>query len=597
MTEYYELIAGLLIAFVSCVITMRCRPSNTQKWFMLTAISTLGYMLSELFVLHSDSTAIFMLGKAFKFSSLLWMNVSILFGLYEVCDVTIGRKLKNILFGLIFLLTALCLSIVWHKACYSSVELIPIEGAPGLFRDEPVEEWLYYVLNVYNFLLLAFIIFYMLVKILRKKGRKMRIIRIVCLIPAIHVAMLLLHVLDLFDGAILNHLAYILQNILVIVLMVRYDATVTTPQIKDKAVEYAANGIVILDSGYHYAYANDSAKKLLPRLNDENPDAVTDYVRNQLTGEDSMRIGERHYAVLMEEERDEAGHKCGYLITLNDITEQEKRIRAEEELKTAAEREKFAAEMDLAVSIQRSTLPSDFPAFPGRTEFEIFASMDPAKYVGGDFYDFFLLPGNRLCVLIADVSGKGVPAALFMMTVRTMLEGVAQGPRSPAEVLDFVNAQICEKNPEDMFVTVWLGFLELDTGRLLWSNAGHDPLAAYQDGVWKLLPRGGGVALGFLEPEFLDPDTFTDHELLLKPGDAVFQYTDGVTEAMTDNLEQFGYERLLAALSGSPSPDPETMLPHVRAEIDAFTQGAPQFDDITMLGLRYRGNKQNMTET
>ena len=255
-----------------------------------------------------------------------------------------------------------------------------------------------------------------------------------------------------------------------------------------------------------------------------------------------------------------------------------------------AEKERVATELDMAAGIQTHMLPSTFPAFPDRTDFDIFASMVPAKEVGGDFYDFFLAGEDRLCLLIADVSGKGVPAALFMMTARTMLKSVSQGPRSPAEVLRHVNAQICENNPEYMFVTVWLGFLELSTGKLTWADAGHDPLMLYQNGVWTQLPKGGGVALGFLEPELLDPDPFTDHELILKPGDALFQYTDGVTEAMTAGLEQFGCERLLAALNSAPAACPETLLPHVRKQLDAFVQGAPQFDDITMLALRYWGS-------
>ena len=268
-----------------------------------------------------------------------------------------------------------------------------------------------------------------------------------------------------------------------------------------------------------------------------------------------------------------------------------RKVRAlEKKQREAAERERLSSELNMASRIQSSMLPSAFPAFPDRSEFEIFASMAPAREVGGDFYDFFLIDDDHLAMLIADVSGKGVPAALFMMTVRTMLKGASKSGLDPAGVLESVNAQICENNPEDMFVTVWLGCLELSTGRLIWADAGHEQLFVRTDGAWKLLPRGGGIALGFLEPEFLEDDPpFRNNELLLKPGDAIFQYTDGVAEAMTEGLEQFGCERLLEALNDSSSAEPETLLSHVRAAIDAFVQGAPQFDDITMLSLRYRG--------
>ena len=257
-----------------------------------------------------------------------------------------------------------------------------------------------------------------------------------------------------------------------------------------------------------------------------------------------------------------------------------------------AERERVATELNMAAEIQAHMLPSTFPAFPDRTEFDIYATMTPAKEVGGDFYDFFMLDQDHLAVIMADVSGKGVPAALFMMTARTMLKGVAQAGLDPAGVLSYVNAQICDNNPEYMFVTVWLGYLEISTGKLVWADAGHEPLMLLQDGCWKKLSRKGGIALGFLEPEYIGDDSpFRNQELLLKPGDAVFQYTDGVTEAMTAEEELFGEDRLLQTLSSAPSADPTILLPHIRGEIDAFVQNAPRFDDITMLALRYNGRR------
>ena len=259
-----------------------------------------------------------------------------------------------------------------------------------------------------------------------------------------------------------------------------------------------------------------------------------------------------------------------------------------------AEKERIATELNLASNIQAHMLPNTFPAFPERPEFEIFASMTPAKEVGGDFYDFFMVDENHLGLVMADVSGKGVPAALFMMASRTMLKDAAFSHLDPAAVLERVNAQLCENNPEYMFVTVWLGILETSTGKLTWADAGHEQLLLYQNGEWTLLPKGGGVALAAFEPELLalDPvSPFQNHELLLKPGDAVYQYTDGVTEAMTAQREQFGYDRLLEAVNSAPSVEPEVLLPHVRKRIDAFVQDAPQFDDITMLALRYRGRK------
>ena len=258
-----------------------------------------------------------------------------------------------------------------------------------------------------------------------------------------------------------------------------------------------------------------------------------------------------------------------------------------------AEKERVATELNMAAGIQAHMLPNTFPAFPDRSEFSIYATMTPAKEVGGDFYDFFMLDGDHLAVMMADVSGKGVPAALFMMTARTMLRGVAQAGLDPAGVLQYVNAQICENNPEDMFVTVWLGYLEISTGKLVWADAGHEPLMLRQGGEWKKLSRKGGIAPGFLEPEFLRENSpFRNQELLLKPGDVVFQYTDGVTEAMTAADELFGEDRLLRTLGTAPSAEPDKLLPYVYEEVSAFVDGAAQFDDITMLGLKYNGGSK-----
>ena len=255
-----------------------------------------------------------------------------------------------------------------------------------------------------------------------------------------------------------------------------------------------------------------------------------------------------------------------------------------------AEKERIGAELDMAASIQANALPNIFPAFPGRKEFDIYATMHPAKEVGGDFYDFFMIGDDHLGIVVADVSGKGVPAALFMMIAKTMLKTQAQTRLSPERVLLEVNAALTEGNDEDMFVTVWLGVLEISTGELTYADAGHEKLLLYQNGEWKFLPKAGGPALAMWEPEDLElmdeKYQFRNQTVKLNPGDAIFQYTDGVTEATDADNQLFGDDRLLAAMNGAPSAKPEELLPHVRAKIDEFVKDAPQFDDITMLGLR-----------
>ena len=258
-----------------------------------------------------------------------------------------------------------------------------------------------------------------------------------------------------------------------------------------------------------------------------------------------------------------------------------------------AEKERIATELNMAANIQAHMLPNTFPPFPDRKEFEISATMTPAKEVGGDFYDFFMVDEDHLALVMADVSGKGVPAALFMMTSRTMIKDAALSGLDPAAVLERVNIQLCENNPDYMFVTVWIGLLELSTGRLTWADAGHEKLFLYQEGAWKCLPKKGGPALAAIEPELMEPGQvlFRNHELTLYPGDAICQYTDGVTEAVRSEREQFGKDRLQEALVSAGAVSPTELLPHIRSRIDDFVQGAPQFDDITMLALQYHGKE------
>ena len=257
------------------------------------------------------------------------------------------------------------------------------------------------------------------------------------------------------------------------------------------------------------------------------------------------------------------------------------------------ESSRIATELSMAAGIQTHLLPSIFPPFPERDEFDIYAMMHPAKEVGGDFYDFFMIGEDALGIVVADVSGKGVPAALFSMIAKTMLKTQAQTGLSPERVLTEVNASLCENNEEDMFVTVWLGVLEISTGKLTYADAGHEKLMLYQNGSWRMLPKAGGCALAAYTPEDLEllgeTAGFQNQTVQLAPGDAIFQYTDGVTEAKNTNRTMFGEERLLEAANSATSARPEELLRYICRKIDGFVLGAPQFDDITMLGLRYLG--------
>ena len=256
------------------------------------------------------------------------------------------------------------------------------------------------------------------------------------------------------------------------------------------------------------------------------------------------------------------------------------------------------ADLGMAASIQANTLPDITSAITARNEFELFATMEPAREVGGDFYDFFMIDDDHLALVVADVSGKGVPAALFMMQSKAIIKMEALAGYSPAEVLERANADLSEKNDDDMFTTAWIGILEISTGKLDYADAGHEKLALYRNGSWELPDKpNGAVALAtFNEDDYAElPDKyrFRVHTVMLRPGDAVLQYTDGVTEATDAEEDLFGEKRFLEALNEASSTDPKTVLPFMHAQIAAFVGEAPQFDDITMLGLLYKGMGQS----
>lgn len=249
-----------------------------------------------------------------------------------------------------------------------------------------------------------------------------------------------------------------------------------------------------------------------------------------------------------------------------------------------AEKERISAELSVATNIQASMLPSIFPPFPERPELDIYATMTPAKEVGGDFYDFFLVDDDRLAIVMADVSGKGVPAALFMVIAKTLLKNVAQTGLSPKDVLETVNNQLCVGNEAGMFVTVWLGILEISSGKLTCSNAGHEyPTIKRCGGDYELIKDKHGFVLAGMEGSH-----YREYEVLMAPGDRLFLYTDGVAEATNANNELYGTEKMLKALNSNKNASCEELLYKIKEDIDSFVKEAPQFDDITMLSLELK---------
>lgn len=262
--------------------------------------------------------------------------------------------------------------------------------------------------------------------------------------------------------------------------------------------------------------------------------------------------------------------------------------------KVTAEKERIGAELTLASDIQAHMLPCIFPAFPDYDEFDIYATMTPAKEVGGDFYDFFMTDEKHLAFVMADVSGKGVPAALFMVIAKTLIKNYAQMGQEPGQVFTTVNRLLCDGNDAGLFVTAWIGILDLESGLLKYANAGHNPpLIKRENGKFEYLrSRPGFVLAG------MDTTRYRQSEMVLNPGDRIFLYTDGVTEATDSSQQLYGEDRLESLLNRCQADTAEEMLADLKNDIDSFVCEAPQFDDITMLMLDFKKRKagEGMTE-
>ena len=305
-------------------------------------------------------------------------------------------------------------------------------------------------------------------------------------------------------------------------------------------------------------------------------------------------------------------HEAAYFVdNKNEISENLKKIKNHDEIqvlaesvlkmeigineyisnltKVTAEKERIGAELNVAAKIQADMLPRIFPAFPERKEFDLYASMNPAKEVGGDFYDFFMIDDDHIGLVIADVSGKGVPASLFMVIAKTLIKNRALLGGSPSEVLSYANDQLGEGNEAELFVTVWFAIIEISTGKGIAANAGHKhPALRKKDGAVELVKYRHSPAVATM-PGI----NFKEHEFKLDPGDSLYVYTDGVTEATRSDNVLFGTDRMIASLNKDPEADPKTMLETVRDDIDEFVGDAPQFDDITMLGFKYMGSEES----
>lgn len=275
---------------------------------------------------------------------------------------------------------------------------------------------------------------------------------------------------------------------------------------------------------------------------------------------------------------------CAIAPIIYKLSTRANNLLAEQDVLTN-ESSRISTELNIAENIQRAMLPKILPTFPNRPEMDIYASMHPAKEVGGDFYDFYFVGPNKFAFIVADVSGKGVPAAMFMMYSKTIIKGLAETGMAVNSVFTRANQRLCENNTIGMFVTCWMGVIDLETGLVTYSNAGHNaPVIRRAGGKFEFLNAKRQLVMAGM-----DNTQYTLGELQLNAGDTICLYTDGITEAADSKRNMFGNQRFLDALNRDPDVDTRQLCKNVHNELDEFVGDAEQFDDMTMLNLRYNG--------
>lgn len=334
--------------------------------------------------------------------------------------------------------------------------------------------------------------------------------------------------------------------------------------------------LMLLAAIVSYVYLRRQFVAPIRRINNEARRFAKEHVQGEKLGRDISRIDDIAELAgsidLMEEDM------LTYIFDLTTVT---------------AEKERIGTELMLASAIQSGSIPHTFPAFPERDDFDIFATMNPAKAVGGDFYDFFLIDDDHLAISIGDVAGKGVPAALFMMVTNILINEHTHSGDSPADILSLVNDRICDHNPMEMFVSVWLGVLELSTGRLTFANAGHEPPALMRrDSEFKLYQSKHGLVIGAYKGI-----RYQNNEVQLEQGDKLFLYTDGVPEATDKYNCMFTLENMLIALNMNKNKSPQKIIEGIERSVADFIGDEPPFDDLTAVCIELKkGGEENVDQ-
>lgn len=609
---YYYGVFGISLLLLFVYIYLWHKNFNVKLTciFMLVPISCLGYIFAD----NAESIREFIIGTKITYIGGCFLQYLIFIYILELCTIEVDKWIKIMVFSLCMFLYLSILTIGDRPYYYSDISYDIVDGKRIIVREYGPMHMVFQRM-VFAFLIIG--VCTIIYSYLRKKQMS-KLTLILMIIPYLVTVSGYIIGSTSDDVVELTPIGYLMFEIIYLIIAYRVVLYNVNDSVIESMVQNGDTGIISFDYKYRYLGSNKTAKKIFPKLNDLTIDSSLEqdyeygkiflhWIKSFSTGEKNEFVhichdekgDSRYYNVNVGDLFDGRTNR-GYIITFYDDTDKRKYIElldnyneqlvidVEEKTKKIEaimeERKKAEAELELAASIQESALPNVFPAFPDRNEFDLYAIMNPAKEVGGDFYDFFLIDDDHLCMVIADVSGKGVPASLFMMTSKTTIDNVAMLESSPEEILTKANEAICANNKMDMFVTVWLGVLEISTGKLTSANAGHEYPFVKKNGKFEVFKDKHGMAVGVM-----DGIKYKEYTVDLLPGDCILVYTDGVAEANNKKKELFGLERIQKALDGCSSDDCKDIITTVRTSIDEFANGATQFDDITMLCLKYNG--------
>ncbi|MCR5628906.1 SpoIIE family protein phosphatase [Eubacterium sp.] len=612
---YYKAVFFISLMLLGIYVSAWHKHFDTKLTviFTLIPISCLGYVFLD----EAENLREVIMSYKMIYIAGCFLQYLLLIYILELCTIKVTKCIKLIAFVLWMGVYLSVLSIGYFPLYYKKISFEMVDGKGRILKEYGFMHTVFYVM-LFSFLGIGV---YAIIYSYRKKKQISRCTLILMLIPyAFSVFGYIIgsgHNMDV-EITPIGYLMLEVAFLLIAYRMVLYDID---DSVIGSMIQKGETGLISFDYKYRYLGSNKTAKKIFPRLleltidspiTENSPDGkrFLHWIQSFASGEnnefvysykgnDANANDEIIYSVSVSDLYD-GRHNRGYIITLVDDTSKRKymellddyndKLVREVEAKAKdieaflEEKKKNETELELASHIQESVLPSATQIFPKKDEFNLFAVMIPAREVGGDFYDFFMIDDEHLCMFIADVSGKGIPAALFMMNSKTTIANCARLCYSPAEILTQANQAICANNKMDMFVTVWLGILNINTGTLVAANAGHEYPFIMKDGEFEVYKDEHGMAIGVL-----DDIQYKEYTLQLSKGDCIFAYTDGVAEAFNSNKELFGLERIKVALNSASKEKCKYIVNNVRLSIDNFAKGEQQYDDITMLCMKYFG--------